>query len=69
MPDLAAVPWRVGTKQGRTIYAVIDGRENPDPEGCDDTSKLTDVLIGVMDTAELAEEAVSAHNYTIGLGL
>lgn len=45
-------PWRTGRRVGRTIY-VDDG--NPDPN---DGSKL----IGVMDTPELAAEAVEAHN-------
>lgn len=43
--------WRVGRKGGRTIYAQIG------PEPSDD-----DVLIGVMDTRSIAQEAVSAHN-------
>jgi hypothetical protein len=43
--------WRVGRKVGRTIYAQIG------PEPSDD-----DVLIGVMDTSALAEDAVQAHN-------
>lgn len=47
----AAVPWRVGRKVGRTIYALL-GDELSD----------ADVLIGVMDTPELAKEAVDAHN-------
>jgi hypothetical protein len=46
--------WRVGRKVGRTIYAQIG------PEPSDD-----DVLIGVMDTRALAEEAVAAHNATL----
>lgn len=45
------LPWRVGRKLGRTIYAMGD----QDDEG-------DGVLIGVMDTAELAREAVEAHN-------
>jgi hypothetical protein len=44
--------WRVGRKVGRTIYAIV-GEEASD----DDT------LIGVMDTPELAREAVEAHNF------
>lgn len=43
--------WRVGRKVGRTIYAMVS----------DDPSD-NDVLIGVMDTPELAREAVHAHN-------
>lgn len=46
------LPWRVGRKVGRTIYAIGD-QDGPEGDG---------VLIGVMDTAELAREAVEAHN-------
>jgi len=49
---LSALPWRVGRKLGRTIYAMVGA------EPCDD-----DVLIGMMDTAELAGEACVAHNH------
>jgi hypothetical protein len=49
--DPLSVPWRVGRKVGRTIYAQTG------PEPSDD-----DVLIGVMDTPELAEDAVNCHN-------
>lgn len=45
------VPWRVGRKVGRTIYACpFDPPSDSDP------------LIGLMDTPELAEYAVRAHN-------
>lgn len=47
-------PWRVGRKVGRTIYA------HP-PDHADGG-----VLIGMMDTRELAEVVVHAHNRTIG---
>jgi hypothetical protein len=47
-------PWRTGRKVGRTIYARL-GREPSDD----------DVLIGVMDTPELAAAAVAAHNQEI----
>jgi hypothetical protein len=43
--------WRVGRGGGRTIYAQIAAEASDD-----------DVLIGVMDTRRLAEEAVTAHN-------
>lgn len=62
MPDLTKVLWRVGTKVGRTIYAVV----SDDCDDCDDPAKLNDVLIGVMDTPELAEEVVIAHNLGVG---
>lgn len=60
--DLTRVPWRVGTKLGRSIYAVVDVRPDPVPGDCDDTSKLSDVCLGMLDTPELAAEAVAAHN-------
>lgn len=51
MPDLTAVPWRTGRSLGRTVYARTGG---------DDWK--ADTVIGMMDTAELAEEACTAHN-------
>ncbi len=45
------LPWRIGRKVGRTIYAVVE-----------DGSRDDDALIGVLDTRELAAEAVEAHN-------
>jgi hypothetical protein len=48
---LALVPWRTGRKVGRTIYAQI-GEQPSD----------LDVLIGVMDTTVLAQQAVRDHN-------
>jgi hypothetical protein len=51
------LPWRVGRKVGRTIYQQVG------PEPSDD-----DVLIGVMDTPDLAWQAVAAHNFRIGIG-
>lgn len=51
-PNPLAVYWRTGRHVGRTIYA----QAGPEP------SRDDDVLIGVMDTPELAEDAVAAHN-------
>ncbi len=48
--------WRVGRKVGRTIYACMN-----------DTPSDEDDLIGVMDTRELAAEAVRAHNLDIDI--
>lgn len=48
------LPWRVGHKIGRTVYAVIG------PEAADD-----DVVLGMMDTCELAAEVVAAHNHRL----
>jgi len=55
MPAYQDFPWRVGRSVGRTIYAVTG------PE-----ATKTDVLIGVMDNATLAAEAVDAHNRNLG---
>lgn len=49
------LPWRVGRKVGRTIYAQVGAEASDD-----------DVLIGVMDTAALAAEAAHAHNSILG---
>lgn len=43
--------WRTGRKVGRTIYAMVAKLPSDDDE-----------LIGVMDTRELAQAAVNAHN-------
>jgi hypothetical protein len=51
-----AMQWRVGRRVGRTIYAMWS--EEPSDH---------DVLIGVMDTAELAERVVGVHNGMLGL--
>lgn len=48
------VPWRVGRKVGRTIYAQRG------EEASDD-----DALIGLMDTPRLAQEAIEAHNKSL----
>ncbi len=50
--SLSALPWRVGRTVGRTIYAMVGEVPGED-----------DVLIGMMDTAELAGEACVAHNH------
>jgi hypothetical protein len=53
--------WRTGKKVGRTIYAVTTGerlRPLPDDEH---------PLIGIMDTPELAAEAVRQHNLDIDI--
>ena len=49
---LSVLPWRVGRTAGRTIYAMVGAVPSDD-----------DVLIGMMDTAELAGEACVAHNH------
>jgi hypothetical protein len=48
---LERLPWRVGRKVRRTVYAQV----GPEP---DDHDKL----IGMFDTAALAAAAVRAHN-------
>ena len=53
--DLTRRPWRVGRRKLRTIYAVVgDDRES-------------DVLIGLLDTPELAAACVRGHNRMLGL--
>jgi len=49
--DLLSLPWRVGTKNGRTLYAYAG-----------EWAAREDVMIGVMDTPELAAEVCAAHN-------
>jgi hypothetical protein len=50
--DLASVPWR----QGRGIAAPgVYAQPGPEPYNDDPT-------VGIMTTAELAEEVVGAHN-------
>jgi len=53
--DPCRVPWRVGRRKLRTIYAVV----GDDADG--------DLLIGMLDTPALAAAAVRAHNRMIGL--
>lgn len=50
--DPMARPWRVGPKSGRPIYIQVG----------DAVDYEADVLIGVMDTPELAAEVVRLHN-------
>jgi len=52
--DYMDMPWRVGSQVGRTIYAQAEA----DDKG---------VLIGVMDTPELADDVVKCHNRLHGL--
>lgn len=52
MPDTNPVPrWRIGRSVGRTLYRMVG----------DEASKA-DVLIGMMDTPELAAQVVAAVN-------
>ena len=51
MTDLTALPWRQGRSQPRNVYARTGG---------DDWK--ADVMIGQLDTAEMAREACEAHN-------
>lgn len=51
MTDLTSVKWRTGRSLGRTVYARTGG---------DDWK--ADTVIGMMDTPEIAAEAVNAHN-------
>jgi hypothetical protein len=52
--DLVIRPWRIGRRVGRTIY-VMTGDEPSDD----------DILIGMMDHANIAAVAVLAHNNTL----
>ena len=47
----ASLPWRTGRRVHRTVYAQV----TPEPSDAD-------VLVGLMDSAALATEAVTAHN-------
>lgn len=51
MADLTAIPWRQGRSQPRNVYARTGG---------DDWK--ADVMIGQLDTPEIAAEACEAHN-------
>lgn len=51
MTDAAQVPWRVGRKLGRTIYAE-DGTD----EG---------TLLGMVDTVGIAQHVVKIHNLLV----
>ncbi len=53
---LTDVPWRVGTSTRRTIYACPPGSSH----------RRGEVLVGLMDTPELAAEVVEAHNLNVG---
>lgn len=56
MTDPLTMPWRTGRKVGRTIYAQA-GDEPHDH----------DHLLGLMDTPQLADHAVKAHNAVLKL--
>lgn len=67
MPDPTKVFWRTGmSPQARTIYAMVDGSTGR--TGCDDPEKHKDVLIGTMDTHELAQTVVDGHNLGLRVG-
>jgi hypothetical protein len=48
--------WRVGRKVGRTIYAMPNGKHGASDD---------DILIGMMDSLEIALEACISHNIAI----
>lgn len=50
--DVTEVPWRTGKSIGRTIYACPPGSSYRDGE----------IVIGMMDTPELAAHVVLVHN-------
>ena len=49
--DVDGLLWRTGATVRRTVFAVVGLLPGPG-----------DVLIGMMDTAELAVDVVTAHN-------
>jgi hypothetical protein len=53
--DVSLSPWRVGRHLGRTIYVVTG-------DGDDTGDGRNDVLLGIMDTAEVAALVVGEHN-------
>lgn len=64
MGDYADCVWRVGRKLGRTIYAVLG-----DGEREDGTEGNCDVFLGLMETKELAQDVVDAHNDNLPLSI
>lgn len=60
---LCKVLWRTGGSVGRSVYAVFG-------EGGHELAREDEaVLIGCLDSAGLAEEAVRCHNDHLTLGL
>jgi len=53
-------------QQLRTIYAMLDGSTGR--KDCNDAEKFKDVLIGIMDTPELAQTVVDGHNLGLRVG-
>jgi hypothetical protein len=51
-------PWRAGGSVGRTLYAIVSQSGPPMAHARDEET----VLIGMMDTAQLAEAVVITHN-------
>ena len=56
--DSRNLPWRVGRKLGRTVFAVVG-----------DSPSDNDPLIGLFDSRKLAATAVDAHNRVLDTGL
>lgn len=52
MTEYMDVPWRVGRKLGRTIYAVDEGNED----------RNCDFFLGIMDDAVIAVYICETHN-------
>ena len=51
MIDVLTAMWRTGRKVGRTIYAMVGEQPSDD-----------DILIGMMDSIEIADRLVHDHN-------
>jgi len=52
-------PWKVGGSVGRTVYAILAHTGAPPAAHARDEEST---LIGIMDTAQLAEAVVVTHN-------
>jgi len=62
--DHADCVWRVGSKHGRTIWAVLG-----DGEREDGTEGNCDVFLGLMETKDIAQDVVDAHNDNLPLSI
>ena len=54
MPDVLTLPWRVGRKLGRTLYAQIGAVPSD-----------SDILLGMLDDETVAARIVLEHNLAL----
>lgn len=54
MDNPLELPWRVGRKLGRTIYAIVG-----------ETPSEDDLLLGVFDEESVAQHIVDIHNKSL----